>query len=214
MIKLYDYYRSSACFRVRIALNLKQLDYEAIPVHLVNQGGEQFFPEYLAKNPQSLVPTLQDGEKILTQSLAIIEYLNDLQPTPALLPTDIYLKAFARSLALQIAADLHPLNNLRVLNYLKQEFKITDEQKTKWYQHWMSLGLNALEKNLATAKLSGDFCVGNNISLADICLVPQLYNARRFDCDLSSYPTLVRIDANCQTHPAFSKAWPEETVKG
>lgn len=214
MIKLYDYYRSSASFRVRIALNLKGLDYEIIPVHLVNNGGEQFYADYQAKNPQSLVPTLHDGNHFITQSLAIIEYLNDTHPTPALLPEDPYQKAFARSLALQIAADIHPLNNLRVLNFLKNEIKISDEQKTKWYQHWMQIGLSALEKNLQTAKLSGDFCVGNTISIADICLAPQMYNARRFACDLSAYPTLVQIDANCQKHPAFIKAWPEELVKG
>lgn len=214
MIKLYDYYRSSASFRVRIALNLKGLDYEIIPVHLVNNGGEQFYADYQAKNPQSLVPTLHDDNHFITQSLAIIEYLNDTHPTPALLPEDPYQKAFARSLALQITADIHPLNNLRVLNFLKNEIKISDEQKTKWYQHWIQIGLSALEKNLQTAKLSGDFCVGNTISIADICLAPQMYNARRFACDLSAYPTLVQIDANCQKHPAFIKACPEELVKG
>ncbi len=210
MLKLYDYYRSSASFRVRIALNLKELPYETISVHLVNQGGEQFTDEYQKINPQSLVPTLQDGNKIITQSLAIIGYLEDIQPTPALLPQDPFLKATARSIALTIAADIHPLNNLRVLKYLTHELGLSEDKKNQWYQHWILKGFTALEKQLTALKIQDDFCLGNTPTLADICLAPQMYNARRFNCDLSAYPTLVRIDANCQKHPAFIKAWPKE----
>ena len=209
-LKLYDYFRSSACFRVRIALELKKLNYELIPIHLVHQGGEQFSDAYQSINPQSLVPSLQDGKKIITQSLAIIGYLNDLYPSPSLLPTDSYLKAKVNAFALTIVADTHPLNNLRVLNYLTQELNISDEMKTKWYQHWMIKGLTALEKQLNTIKAPQHFCFGDQASLADICLIPQLYNARRFNIDLSHYPTLVRIDEYCQLQSTFIKAWPKE----
>lgn len=212
MLKLYDYFRSSACFRVRIALNIKNIDYDLEQIHLVNNGGEQFSPEYLKINPHSLVPTLQDDNKILTQSLAIIEYLDEIHPSPPLLPNDAYQKALVRAFALSIAADLHPLNNLRVLTYLKNEFSISDEQKNKWYQHWMAKGLAGLESQLTRLNHKTIFCFGNTPTLADICLVPQMYNARRFNCDLSNYPTLVRIDEACQALPAFSKASPVETV--
>lgn len=210
MLRLYDYHRSSASFRVRIALNLKGLSYEKISIHLLNQGGEQFTLEYRTINPQSFVPSLQDEDKIITQSLAIIEYLNELHPEPPLLPTDPYQKALTRSFALAIAADIHPLNNLRVLKYLKHELDISDEQKTAWYQHWITAGFAALEAHLVTADAMGDFCFGDKPNLADVCLVPQMYNARRFNCDLTPYPNLVRIDANCQKLPAFINAMPEE----
>lgn len=212
MLKLYDYFRSSACFRVRIALNLKKLDYETIPIHLLNQGGEQFLEVYQKINPQNLVPTLIDENQSITQSLAIIEYLDEKYPTPALLPLDIYQKALARAFALTIAADIHPLNNLRVLKYLSEKLTISENEKTEWYQHWTAKGLTALETQLNAQQLAGDFCFGNKPTLADICLAPQMYNARRFSCDLSNYPTLVRIDNNCQNHPAFSKAFPVETT--
>lgn len=213
MIKLYDYFRSSASFRVRIALNLKGLDYEIVPIHLINNNGEQHSPEYQKINPQSLVPTLQDGDKTITQSLAIIEYLDDMYPSHPLLPSDPYQKSFARSCALQIAADIHPLMNLRVLNYLTKDLELKDEKKNAWYQHWIAKGLTALEKKLVSAKLSGEYCVGDSVSIADICLVPQMYNARRFSCDISAYPTLVKIDEHCQKNPAFIKAWPQENSK-
>jgi len=212
MLKLYDYFRSSASFRVRIALNLKQLDYQIIPIHLVNNSGEQFSEMYAKLNPQHLVPALQEGDRILTQSLAIIEYLDEKYVSPPLLPTDSYHKALVRAFALVIAADIHPLNNLRVSKYLKNEFKITEEQKNQWYQQWIAQGFTALEKQLVLYKATGDFCFGDTPTLADICLVPQMYNARRFSCDLSNYPTLVRVDAHCQQHPAFNKAFPAETV--
>lgn len=212
MLKLYDYYRSSACFRVRIALNLKGLAYETLPIHLANNGGEQFSATYQAINAQNLVPSLQDGNRLLTQSLAIIEYLNDLHPTPALLPTHPYEKALVRAFALSIAADVHPLNNLRVLKYLTTQLGLSEEKKNEWYQHWIAKGLNALEQQLIRQKQNGDFCFGNEPTLADVCLVPQLFNARRFQCDLTAYPTLVRIDANCQTLAAITAAWPTEAT--
>jgi maleylpyruvate isomerase len=212
MLQLYNYYRSSASFRVRIALNLKKLAYQEIPVHLLNLGGEQFLPQYQSINPQCLVPTLQDDKLIITQSIAIIEYLDELHPTPPLMPKDIYQKALVRSFALTIVADTHPLNNLRVLKFLTQEFGLSEEKKMQWYQHWMSLGLGALESTLAASQYVGDYCFGHLPTLADICLVPQLYNARRFKCDMSAYPILTRIDACCQSHPAFKKAWPEEDI--
>jgi maleylpyruvate isomerase len=210
MLKLYDYFRSSASFRVRIALNLKGLDYQAIPVHLVNDGGEQFKENYTRINPQSLVPALQVGDNIITQSLAIIEYLDETHPQPALLPANALQKAQVRAFALSIAADLHPLNNLRVLKYLTGQLMVSEEMKNTWYQHWMQLGLTALEKQIQSLQLAGDFCFGDTPTLADICLVPQIFNARRFSCDLNAYPELVRIDANCQRLEAFMNAWPKE----
>src|SRR5579885_1738697 len=210
MLKLYDYYRSSACFRVRIALNLKGLDFQTIPVHLVNNGGEQFSEAYQKINPQCLVPSLMDGNRILTQSLAIIEYLDEIVPENPLLPENPYEKALVRAFALAIAADLHPLNNSRVLKYLTNELHHSEEQKTQWYHHWIAKGLTALEKQLTSLNLSGDFCFGSQPTLADICLVPQMYNARRFACNLDHYPTLVRIDENCQKLAAVKKAWPTE----
>lgn len=212
MLILYDYFRSSACYRVRIALNLKSIEYQTVPIHLINQGGEQHSEKYLKINPQGLVPALVDGDKVITQSLAIIGYLDENHPDPSLLPDDATLRARVNAFSLTIAADMHPLNNLRVLNYLTQELSVSQEQKTAWYQHWMHKGLSALEKQLQIHRLSGDFCFGEKPTLADICLVPQLYNARRFSCDLTHYPTLVRIDANCQKLSAFSKALPMETT--
>jgi maleylpyruvate isomerase len=212
MLKLYDYFRSSACFRVRIALNLKGLDYQAIPVHLVNDGGEQFQENYTRINPQSLVPALQAGDNIITQSLAIIEYLDEVHPGPTLLPSNALQKAQVRAFALSIAADLHPLNNLRVLKYLTGQLTVSEEMKNRWYQHWMQLGLTALEKQIQSLQLVSDFCFGDTPTLADICLVPQIFNARRFSCDLNAYPELVRIDANCQRLAAFTNAWPKEVI--
>lgn len=208
MRKLYNYYRSSASFRVRIALNLKGLDYQEIPVNLLNN--EQHLPDYQAINPQSLVPTLDDNNHIITQSLAIIEFLDESYPHPPLLPKDPFQKADVRSFALAIAADMHPLNNSGVLQFLTQKLALTEEQKMVWYRHWIAKGLASLEKKLSISGHSSDFCFGNIPTLADICLVPQLFNARRFSCDMSAYPTLIKIDAHCQTHPAFIKAWPKE----
>lgn len=206
MIELYHYYRSSASFRVRIALNLKGILYQEIPIHLVE--GKQHSEDYKKINPHGLVPLLKDGNKTIAQSLAIIEYLEDIHPLPALLPKDSYAKAKARAFALAIAADLHPLNNLRVLEYLKNSLSISEEKKQAWYQYWIKKTFDALEQDIAGNK--NDFCFGNTPGLADIFLVPQMYNARRFSCDLTVYPHLVKIDENCQQHEAFKKAWPNE----
>lgn len=211
MLKLYDYFRSSASFRVRIALEYKNLAYETIPVHLINHGGEQHAPSYQAINPQELVPSLEVDNQIITQSLAIIGYLEEAHPQPPLLPANPLGRALARSIALSIAADMHPLNNLRVLNYLSHDLKVSDEGKNAWYQHWMRLGLVSLERLLTDRKKSGTFCLGDTFTIADACLVPQLFNARRFNCKLDDLPTLVRIDANCQALAAVQRAWPKET---
>ncbi len=210
MLILHDYFRSSACYRVRIAMQLKELNYQLIPIHLVNNGGEQFSADYLKINPHSLVPTLTHDNKTITQSLAIIEYLDETFPTSPLLPKDPYLKSLVRAFSLSIAADLHPLNNLRVLSYLTNQLKITEEQKNIWYQHWMTKGLTGLEKQLAALNTTTPFCFGDKPTMADICLVPQMYNARRFACDLTNYPALVRIDQNCRQLPAFQAASPEQ----
>lgn len=210
MLQLYNYYRSSASFRVRIALNLKNIDYRDIPIHLVNNGGEQFSPDYQKLNPQNLVPTLQDDDKVITQSLSIIEYIDELYPAPPLLPQDPYQKALARSFALVIATDIHPLNNLRVLQYITKTLHISEEQKNQWYHHWIALGFKALEQQLASNNSAGPYCFGSEPCMADIFLIPQIYNAKRYSFDLTPYPNLRKVDEHCQKNPAFIKAWPEE----
>ena len=211
-MKLYGYFRSSASYRVRIALNLKGLDAEHVSVHLVKNGGEQLTDSFRALNPDSLVPALLDndnGEEIaLSQSLAIIEYLEEKYPQPALLPTNLPDRAHVRALALSIACEIHPLNNLRVLKYLTDTLGISNEQKNTWIQHWCVSGLSALEQRLAADKRTGDFCFGNAPGLADCCLVPQIFNAQRFNCDLSDMPTLMRINQHCLSLAAFVKAMP------
>ena len=210
MSTLYTYYRSSAAYRVRIALNLKGMPYTAVPVHLVKDGGQHRSAAYRARNPQALVPAfeLEDGT-VLTQSLAIMEYLDEVQPEPALLPADAIGRARVRALAQAIACDLHPVNNLRVLQYLSQQLGISAEQKDAWYRHWVATGLQGLEVLLADHPSTGRFCHGDTPTLADCCLVPQLYNARRFQCPLDAYPTIRRIAAACETLPAFQQAAPE-----
>ena len=210
MSTLYTYYRSSAAYRVRIALNLKGMPYTAVPVHLVKDGGQHRSAAYRARNPQALVPAfeLEDGT-VLTQWLAIMEYLDEVQPEPALLPADAIGRARVRALAQAIACDLHPVNNLRVLQYLSQQLGISAEQKDAWYRHWVATGLQGLEALLADHPSTGRFCHGDTPTLADCCLVPQLYNARRFQCPLDAYPTIQRIAAACETLPAFQQAAPE-----
>ena len=210
MSTLYTYYRSSAAYRVRIALNLKGMPYTAVPVHLVKDGGQHRSAAYRARNPQALVPAfeLEDGT-VLTQSLAIMEYLDEVQPEPALLPADAIGRARVRALAQAIACDLHPVNNLRVLQYVSQQLGISAEQKDAWYRHWVATGLQGLEALLADHPSTGRFCHGDTPTLADCCLVPQLYNARRFQCPLDAYPTIRRIAAACETLPAFQQAAPE-----
>lgn len=211
-MKLYGYFRSSASYRVRIALNLKGLDAEHVPVHLVNNGGEQLSENFRALNPEALVPALMDtdaGQQIvLSQSLAIMEYLEEKYPTPALLPDNAADRAHVRSLGLSIACEIHPLNNLRVLKYLTTTLGLSDEQKNAWYQHWCISGLAALEQRLASDKRTGDFCFGHAPTLADCCLVPQIFNAQRFNCDLSGMPTLMRVNQRCLEMDAFIKAMP------
>lgn len=207
-MKLYSYFRSSAAYRVRIALNLKGLPYETVAVHLLRQGGEQLLPEYRRLNPTALVPTLVDGDLALGQSMAILEYLEETHPEPALLPADAAGRARARAIAQTIACDIHPLDNLRVLKYLKHEMKVSEESKNAWYRHWVELGLAGVEGMLAGSAATGEFCHGDRPSFADLCLVPQVANARRFECDLSAMPTIVRIDARCQELEAFRQAAP------
>ena len=208
-LTLYSYWRSSAAYRVRIGLNLKGLAYETRPVHLVRHGGEQHADDYRSLNPQALVPMLVDGERRITQSLAILEYLDETFPKPALLPADTRGRARVRSLAMLVACDIHPLNNLRVLQYLKRENGLEQPAIDAWMLHWMREGFAAMEAMLADAPGTGTFCHGETPTIADCCLVPQLYNARRFALDLSPYPTLVRIEADCLALPAFDAARPE-----
>ena len=209
-MKLYTFFRSSASYRVRIALNLKGLKYEQAPIHLRRGGGEQLSAAYKAINPQALVPALEDGGKILTQSLAIIEYLEERYPQPPLLPRDPADKALVRSMALVIACEIHPIQNLRVLQYVKREYGQSNEQVNRWAQHWINLGLAALEQMIVAQPRRGKFCFGDTPTLADICLVPQLGNARRYGCDLSPYPAIIEIEKNCMALPAFADAAPEK----
>ena len=202
---LYDYFRSSAAYRVRIALNLKAVEYESRPVNLLESA--QKSDDYRALNPQGLVPMLEiDGLK-LTQSLAIIVYLDQRFPVPPLMSVSIADQAHVRAMALLVACDIHPINNLRVLRYLKSELGHEQEQVDAWYRHWIVEGLTALEA--MAAPKAGDFLFGDSVTLADVCLVPQLFNARRFDVPLDSFPTLVRADANANRLEAFAAAHPE-----
>jgi maleylacetoacetate isomerase len=209
-MKLYSFFRSSASYRVRIALNLKRLSYEQAAIHLRRGGGEQLSAAYKAVNPQALVPALEVNGDILTQSLAIIEYLEETHPDPALLPGEPAQRALARSMAMIIACEVHPIQNLRVLNYVKKEYNQTDEQVNRWARHWIDLGLSALEQMIVAQSKRGRFCLGDAPTLADICLVPQLGNARRYGCDLSKYPAIVEIEKNCMALPAFANAAPEK----
>jgi maleylpyruvate isomerase len=206
---LYSYFRSSAAYRVRIALNLKGLPYTYAPVHLLKDGGQQLKPEYTRLNPLALIPTLVDGPAVLTQSLAIIEYLEETHPLPPLLPSTPIARARVRALAQSIACDIHPLNNLRVLRYLKRELDLPDQARDAWYRHWVETGLLALERMLVDAPETGAYCHGSTPTMADACLIPQVFNARRVNCDLSAMPTIVRIDSACRALPAFAQAAPE-----
>lgn len=207
-MKLYSYFRSSAAYRARIALNLKGLDADIIPVHLIKGGGQHRQQDYLALNPSALVPTLVDGDFALGQSMAILEYLEETRPKPALLPADAQGRARVRAMAQLIACDIHPLNNLRVLRYLKHSLNVDDAARDEWYRHWVDLGLSALESMLADSPDTGTFCHGDSPTFADVLLVPQVANARRLDCDLSAMPNVVRIDAKCMSLDAFIKAAP------
>lgn len=210
MLTLYGYWRSSAAYRVRIALNLKGLAYRHVPVHLVRDGGEQHGQAYQALNPQGLVPLLVDDENggvPIAQSLAIIEYLEEIFPVPSILPADPVARAQVRALALHLACDVHPLNNLRVLQYLSRELGVDDAAKNAWYRHWVAGGLAAVEQGLAAY---GDtFSLGTRPGYLEACLVPQVYNARRFDCDLDAYPRILALTARCEALEAFRHAAPD-----
>ena len=207
VMKLYDYFRSSAAYRVRIALNLKGLSPQREFVHLRN--GAQRSDDYRRLNPQGLVPALAlEGGQVLTQSLAILEYLEETHPSPPLLPKDAGARARVRAIAMSIACDIHPLDNLRVLDYLTGTLGVSREAKDGWYRYWIDVGFEALERQLAQDPATGRCCHGDEPTLADVCLVPQVANARRFDIDLSPYPTLVRIDAACNALRPFADAAP------
>ena len=210
MLRLYTYFRSSAAYRVRIALALKGLAYDSVPVHLLREGGEQHQSAYRAVNPAGLVPALQDDGATLTQSLAILEYLEERHPQPPLLPLAALDRARVRALALAVACDIHPLNNLRVLNYLTGPLEASDAQRTAWIHHWMALGLEAIEQQLAHSPQTGVFCHGDNPTLADCCLVPQVFNAQRFQVDMAPYPTVRRIAAHCDSLAPFQAAHPAQ----
>ena len=206
-LSLYSYFRSSAAYRVRIALNLKGLEYELLPVHL--KRGENWRPDYLKINPQGFVPTLAEDRRILYQSLAIIEYLDEVYPDPPLLPSASRDRAHIRALAQIVACDIHPLNNQRVLTFLTERLDQSEQQVLEWYCHWILEGFKAIETILDSHEAMGRFCHGDTPTLADICLVPQLYNARRFECDLSAFPNILRIGENCRALEAFRAAAPD-----
>lgn len=208
-IVLYTYWRSSAAYRVRIALELKGLAWQARPVHLVREGGEQHLDAYRALTPQQLVPSLLHDGHTLTQSLAIVEYLDERFPQVPLLPADAAGRARVRALAQLVACDIHPINNLRVMQYLERKLQLPADARTQWTLHWIAEGLAAMEAMLASSRDTGTFCHGDRPGLADLCLLPQLYNAHRFGLDLTPYPILRRIEAACQALDAFDRARPE-----
>jgi maleylpyruvate isomerase len=207
-MKLYSYFRSSASFRVRIALALKGLDYDYAAVHLLQGGGQQFAAAFKAMNPAALVPVLDDDGTVLTQSLAIIEYLEETRPQPPLLPGDAAGRARVRAIALSIACEIHPLNNLRVLGYLNKTLGVAEEQRNDWYRHWVETGLATVEAMLAGDPRTGSCCHGDTPTMADVLLVPQIFNAQRFHCRLDHVPTVMRIHEHCLTLPAFAGSVP------
>ena len=205
-MKLHNYFRSSASYRVRIALALKGLDYEYVPVQLVKD--EQLAAPYVNLSRTGLVPVLEDGEAAITQSLAIVEYLDETHPAPPLLPGNALDRARIRALALDVACEIHPLNNLRVLRYLVRDMGVSDDNKDRWYRHWVESGLQAVERRLAGDAATGRFCHGDTPTLADIALVPQIFNAQRFNCDLAAVPTVMRVFGECMQLDAFAKTQP------
>jgi maleylacetoacetate isomerase len=208
-VKLYGYFRSSATYRVRIALNFKGLAWDPEFVDLRAPASAQHTPQFRAVNPQGLIPVLLDGGHALTQSLAILEYLEETHPQPPLLPRSPFERAQVRALALAVACDIHPLNNLRVLNYLRSPLDQDEAAVNSWYAHWISLGFSALEQQAQRLSGDGRHLFGSTVTLADVCLVPQVANARRFKCDLSAFPTLRAISSHLESLPAFAQAAPE-----
>jgi len=209
-LALYTYFRSSAAYRVRIALNLKGLDADHRFIHLLKDGGQQHGEAYRAINPQQLIPTLIDNGHAIGQSLAIVEYLEETHPEPPLLPKGALARARVRQIAYAVACDIHPVNNFRVLQRLKRNFAATEDQRADWQKHWIALGFTAIESLLANAPETGVYCHGDAPSLADICLIPQMANARRVNLDLAPYPTLTRIEQSALANPAFAAAQPKE----
>lgn len=205
-MELYSYFRSSASFRVRIALALKGLAYDYVPVHLVKS--EQLQPPFNTLSPSRLVPLLKDGDALLGQSIAIVEYLDETHPAPPLLPADPLGRARVRAIALDIACEIHPLNNLRVLRYLVHDLKVSEDDKNRWYRHWVESGLEAVERQLAGNPATGRYCHGDTPTLADVLLVPQIFNAQRFECRLDHVPTVMRVFSECMRHEAFLAAQP------
>jgi maleylacetoacetate isomerase len=206
-MQLYNYFRSSASYRVRIALALKGLDYDYMPVHLLKN--EQLGPAFAQISPAGLVPVLQDGDKLLTQSIAIIEYLDETHPEPSLLPGDAFQRARIRALGQDIACEIHPINNLRVLRYLVRDLKVSEDDKNRWYRHWVETGLEAVERQLVLGGGDGNkFCFGATPTLADCVLVPQIHNAQRMECRLDHVPTVMRVFGECMQLEAFSKTQP------
>ena len=208
-LRLYSYWRSSAAYRVRIGLNLKGLSYETLPVHLVRDGGEQHQPDYVEMNPQQLVPTLMHGVRVIRQSLAILEYLDEAWPTPRLLPMTARDRARVRSLAQLVACDIHPLNNLRVLRYFEYTWRVPQSERDDWVRHWIADGFAAMEALLEGDPATGAYCHGQTPGLADCCLIPQVFNARRFGVDMAAFPTITRIEKACLELSAFAEARPD-----
>ena len=208
MLKLYTYFRSSAAFRVRIALNLKGLPYEAVPIHLMRGAGEQHSDRYVERNPASLVPALEDEGITLGQSLAIIEYLEERHPSPSLLPQQPMARARVREIALSVACDIHPLNNLRVLRYLHAPLGVAEARRDEWARHWIALGFTAIERRLAQGDHTGAYCFGDAPTIADCCLIPQVFNARRVQLPLDEYSNIRRIHDHCMQQEAFQRAAP------
>ncbi len=209
---LHNYFRSSAAYRVRIAMSLKGLDYQYLSVHLTRDGGMQFKDAYASLNPQRLVPLLDDGGFQLSQSLAIIEYLDEKYPSEPLLPADLQERARVRQIALAISCDIHPLQNLRVLKYLTGKLGVSEDDKAEWIRHWVSIGLDALEADLARSPLRGKFCVGDSTTMADCALVPQMFSASRFGVDTTPYPTLRAIYQACEALPEVAAAHPSRQI--
>jgi maleylacetoacetate isomerase len=209
-MRLYTYFRSSAAYRVRIALNAKGIEVDALPVHLRRQDGEQHGAAYRSQNPQGLVPALEVGGRVIAQSFAIFEYLEETHPAPPLLPEDPLERALVRAFALNIVCDIHPLNNLRVLEYLRRGLGSTDADVQHWYEHWIAEGFQGLEALARVHSTARRYVFGDRLTLADVCLVPQVFNARRFNCDLTPYPTLTAIDAHLTQLPPFVKARPDQ----
>ena len=205
-MQLYNYFRSSASYRVRIALALKGLAHDYVPVHLLKN--EQLQPPFAGLSSARLVPLLKDGDTLLTQSLAIIEYLDETHPEPPLLPGDALARARIRAIALDVACEIHPLDNLRVLRFLVHDLKVSEDDKNRWYRHWVETGLEAVERQLAGHPATGRFCHGDAPTLADVVLVPQIFNAQRMDCRLDHVPTVMRVFGECMQVEAFTSTQP------